>query len=43
MKSRFLKAIAAGLLSCVAIYVTTVVATARAASSAPALEFRLPN
>ena len=43
MKSRFLKAIAAGLLSCVAIYVTTVVASARAASSAPALEFRLPN
>ena len=43
MKSRFLKAIAAGLLSCVAIYVTTVVASARAASSAPALEFRLPK
>ena len=43
MKSRFVKAIAAGLLSCVAIYVTTVVASARAATPAPTLEFRLPK
>ena len=43
MNSRLLKAIAAGLLSCLAIHVTAFVASAKAASPAPALEFRLPK
>lgn len=43
MKSRFVKIIAAGLLSCIAITVTAVGASARAAAPAPAVEFRLPK
>ena len=45
MKPRFTKSIVAGALSCIAIYVTTAVPSARAAPPAPAptLEVRLPK